>query len=53
MPVSVFVVHLFALICVPASLFLPPNQESPHDDNLPALNVIVAIAGRFFQQAEV
>eukprot|EP00903_Cladosiphon_okamuranus_P015131 g13993.t1 len=26
--------------------------ESPHDDNLPALNVIVAIAGRFFQQAE-
>eukprot|EP00752_Nemacystus_decipiens_P018241 g16369.t1 len=27
--------------------------ESPLDDNLPALNVIVAIAGRFFQQAEV
>ncbi|CAM9687749.1 unnamed protein product [Scytosiphon promiscuus] len=26
--------------------------ESPEDDNLPALNVIIAIAGRFFQQAE-
>ncbi|CBJ25936.1 conserved unknown protein [Ectocarpus siliculosus] len=27
--------------------------ESPLDDNLPALNIITAITGRFFQQAEV
>ncbi|CAN0114720.1 unnamed protein product [Ectocarpus sp. 12 AP-2014] len=27
--------------------------ESPLDDNLPALNIIAAITGRFFQQAEV
>lgn len=28
------------------------SQESPLDDNLPALNIITAIAGKFFQQAE-
>lgn len=28
-------------------------QESPLDENLPAINVIVTITGKFFQQAEV
>eukprot|EP00904_Undaria_pinnatifida_P006479 jgi/Undpi1/2961/HiC_scaffold_14.g06338.m1 len=31
---------------------LAGGLESPQDENLPALNVITAIAGKFFQQAE-